>query len=114
MKESLFGFEYSGEDLKPVYPLYYTTLVFQMVGAALSLWLAVLPSKLVQVWAGGALATFPGFLLGLAVQAYLRPGSIGENRVMVRRMGLIALVLSLSVFVLPLDEFGRRPAPASK
>ena len=108
MKESPFGFQNSWEDLQPVRPLFVTSLVVQSLGAVLGLWFAVFPSWLVNIWAGGALATLPGFLVGLALQAHLRPGSIGENHVMVQRMGLVALVLSLSVFVLPLDEFGRR------
>jgi len=107
MKESPFGFEYSWEDLQPVRALFVTSLVAQFLGAAAGLLLAVFPSRFECVWAGGALATFPGFLIGLALQAYLRPGSIGANVVMVRRLGLIALVLSLAVFVVPLGTRGR-------
>jgi hypothetical protein len=99
-------FEYSWEDLQAIRPLMVTSLVVQLLGAALGLWLAALPSRFMNIWTGGALATFPGFLMGMAIQVYLRPGSIGENHVMVRRRGFIALLLSLSVFELPLDKFG--------
>ena len=105
MKESLFGFEYSWEDLQPVRPLFVTVLIAQVTGAALGLWIAMFPSWFENLWAGGALVTFPGFLLGLPIQMYLRPGRISENLVMVFRMGLVALVLSGAVFVFP---FGRR------
>ena len=104
MKESPFGFEYSWEDLQPVRPLFVTALIAQLVGAALGLWIAVFPSGFENLWAGGALATFPGYLLGLPLQTYLRPGSLGENRIMVLRMGLVALVLSAAVFVFPFGE----------
>jgi len=54
------------------------------------------------VIAGGFAASFPGFLAGLLVQRRVNSAAIGDNRVMVRRIGLIALLFSLLVFVLPL------------
>ena len=105
MKESQFGFEYSWEDLQPIRPLAVTVFAAQIVGALLGLWASVYPSWFANLWAGGALATLPSFLLGLLIQSQFNPASLTEHRVMVRRLGLIALVLSLSVFVMPLDEF---------
>jgi len=104
MKESPFGFEYSWNDLGPVRPLFVAVLIAQVLGAALGLWIARFPFWFDNLWAGGALASFPGFLLGLPIQMHLRPGSLTENRVMVRRMGLIALLLSAAVFVFPLGN----------
>jgi hypothetical protein len=60
MKESPFGFEYSWEDLQPIRPLVVTSLVVQSLGAALGLWFALLPSQFMNIWTGGAWATFPG------------------------------------------------------
>jgi hypothetical protein len=59
------------------------------------------------MWFGGAIATFPAYLLGLFVQARHRPGSLAANRVMVRRLGLIAALLSLVALAMPLLGFGR-------
>jgi hypothetical protein len=105
MKESPFGFEYNWDDLRPIRALAIVSLVFQLFGAAIGLWTARYPSWFANLWAGGALATFPGFAIGLFIQQAMRPGSLVENKVMVRRMGLIALALSASVFIMPLDEF---------
>jgi len=105
MKESQLGFEYSWEDLRPIRALAIVSLAFQLVGAAIGLWTAKYPAWFANLWAGGALATFPGFVVGLLAQQVLRPGSLTENKVMVRRMGLIALALSASVFIMPLEEF---------
>jgi hypothetical protein len=95
--------EYSWEDLRPVHPLFITTLIAQALGAALSLYMLGLANWFDTAWQGGALATFPGFLLGLAVQSHLRPGSISENRSIVLFMGLIALgLLAVALFMPPI------------
>jgi hypothetical protein len=105
MKESQFGFEYSWADLQPVRALAITVLAAQVVGGAIGVVFAHQASWFLKLWFGGALATFPAFLVGLAIQSRLRPGSIGENKVMVRRMGLIALVLSLVAIFMPYLAF---------
>ena len=104
MRESQFGFSYSWTDLKPIRPLVSTVVFGQLVGAAAGLYLAKHPRPFINAWAGAALATFPCFLLGLLIQRQLNALAIGENRVMVRRLGSIALILSLAVFVMPLDR----------
>jgi hypothetical protein len=106
MRESQLGFQYSWADLQPVRALAITVLVAQLAGALLGFFFAAQSSWFMRLWLGGALATFPAFLVGLAIQSRIRPGSIGENRVMVRRLGLIALLLSLVATFMPLLGFG--------
>ena len=101
MKESPFGFEYSWSDLQPVRALAVTVVVAQFVGAALGLAFAWHSSWFLKLWFGGAIATFPAFVLGLIVQSRFKPGSIGKNQVMVRRFGLIALALSVVAVFMP-------------
>lgn len=101
MKESKFGFEYSWSDLQPVRALAFTVFCLQIIGGVLGLLLTTHSELFLRIWFGAALATFPGFLIGLFVQWRLQPGSIRENLVMVRRMGLIALVLSLVAIFMP-------------
>ena len=101
MKESPFGFEYSWDDLRPVHPLFVTVIAAQLVGAVIGMSVGYFPGWFENIWVGGASATFPGFLIGLPVQARLRPEAIPENRVMVRRLGLVALVLSIAGFTMP-------------
>jgi hypothetical protein len=97
--------QYTWEDTKPVRALYVTVLVAQCVGGAIGAWAAMFPSVFENIWAGIAMASLPGFLVGLAIQAYLQPGSIVENRGMVCVMGMLALVMTVAVFVvLPLNE----------
>ena len=101
MKESQFGFEYSWSDLQPVRALAVTVVVAQICGGLLGLFFAPQETAFVKLWFGAALATFPAFFAGLVIQAKLRPGSIGENMVMVRRLGLIAALLSLVAAFMP-------------
>ena len=101
MQENQFGFEYSWSDLEPVRALAVTVLVAQLLGAAIGLWVARYPEWFDNLWAGGAIATSPGYALGLLLQHRLKPGSLTENVVMVRRMGLIAVILSLVGFIFP-------------
>ena len=105
MKESQFGFEYTWSDLKPIKPLAISVVVGQIAGAALGFYVAKYPSAFANIWAGGALATFPAFLLGLLVQLRVNRSALADHRVMVRRFGMIALLLFLAVFVMPLGRF---------
>lgn len=102
MRESPFGFEYTWEDLQPIRTLAVIAFAFQIGGALFGLWVARYPQWFANLWAGGAVATFPGFVVGFVAQKLKAPESVVENKVMVRRFGLIAAVLSLSVFVMPL------------
>jgi energy-converting hydrogenase Eha subunit A len=104
MRESPLGFEYTWADLQPIRALAITVFASQLVGAALGLGFAPHEHWFHRLWFGGAVATFPSFLVGLFIQARLQTGSVGENRVMVRRLGLIAAVLSL--VALFMEELG--------
>ena len=104
MRESQFGFEYTWNDLKVVRPLAVTVLAGQLIGAGLGVLVAAYASLFANLWAGAAIATFPCFLLGLFIQHQRNPDALRENRTMVRRLGLIALVLSLAVFIMPLGR----------
>jgi hypothetical protein len=102
MEENQFGFEYSWTDLRPVRTLMTVVLVFQVGGALLGLLLAHYSGWFSNVWAGGAIATLPGFVVGFIAQRAKDPASISINKVMVRRLALVAALLSLSVFIMPL------------
>lgn len=93
MSNSAFKMSYSWEDLRPIHPLFVTSLIFQALGVVAGFLLQVGPSWFESVWLGGALATFPGFMVGIPVQARLRPGSLSLHKPMVIFLGAIALFL---------------------
>jgi hypothetical protein len=106
MKESAFGLQYSWADLQPIRALAITVVVAQVAGAVAGLLFPQFPRWFESLWFGAAVATFPAFVVGALIQARLRPGSIGENQVMVRRLGLIALLLSAFAVAMPFLGFG--------
>ena len=101
MKESPFGFGYTWVDLRPVRVLAVTILAAQLFGGIVGVAVAWHPEWLVNFWLGGALATFPAFLIGLVIQSRLTPGRLSEHKVMVRRLGLIALALFVVAVAIP-------------
>ena len=107
MKESQFGFKYSWADLQPVRALTLAVLGAQFVGCLMGLAYPKFPKWFESMWFGAAICTFPVFLVGMVVQVRLRPGSIGENQVMVRRLGLISLGLSAFAVAMPVLGFGK-------
>jgi len=109
MKESQFGFEYSWADLQPIRPLAITVIAAQVLGAAVGLAAPQFPHWFESLWFGAALATFPAFVVGALLQTKLRPGTLSENRVMVRRLGMIALLLSVIAVAMSVLGWGRAP-----
>ena len=101
MAQPDYDFEYSWEDLKPVRPLSVCMLVAQVLGLLAGLLFGRDGGWVERAFVWGASATFPGYLLGLWVQTVMMPGSLGRNRVMVRRVGWLAAFFSLFALVFP-------------
>lgn len=90
MAQPDYDFEYSWEDLKPVRPLFVTTLVAQTLGLLAGALFGHGGAWAERAIVWGSMATFVGYLLGLWVQAVTIPGSLGRNRVLVRHLGLVS------------------------
>lgn len=103
MKESQFGFEYTREDLEPIRPLFTTILVFQAIGSVIGLISINHHTWFENLWAGAAFATLPGFVVGLYVQTKARKEAIRENIILVRRLGMVALIFTLLTFLMPFE-----------
>ena len=107
--DSPMGFYYSWEALKPVRILATTVVGSQyLFGLIFGLYFDfVLDLNFVHGFMlGGSGLIFPMFLIGLILQSKYRPGSLGENATMVRRLGLIALLFNLIGIVMYLKVFG--------
>lgn len=100
MKESQFGFKYSWTDLKPIRALTVSVAVGQILGAVIGWATLNFSDWFLCVWVGGATATLPSFIVGAFIQSRMRPGSLTENSVMVRRFGLIALLFFIVALVM--------------
>lgn len=106
MKDNDAGFDHGWGQFQPLRALSLVIAAAQCAGAGLSLWVGHYPSWFENLWFGGALATLPGFLIGLAVQRHLNPNSVVVCRALVRRMGVVSAVLSLAALVVPLGALG--------
>ncbi|NCT85258.1 MAG: hypothetical protein GXC94_19075 [Comamonadaceae bacterium] len=94
MKASRPDSAHDWAELQPVKALTLVVCAGQAIGAITGLLYARDLHWFESLWQGAALATLPAFLLGLAVQARARPGSLGENAALLRRFALVALLLS--------------------
>lgn len=96
-----FDFEYSWSELKPVRPLSVCILGAQLLGAVAGLGFYEGQSWVDEVWTGGALASFPGYLFGLWIQGVMMPGSLERNRLLVRRLAWLAAAFSVFALLFP-------------
>jgi hypothetical protein len=105
MKDSAWGFEYTWADLQPVRALAVTVIAGQVAGGLLGVLFPQFSRWFESLWFGAAFATLPAFVVGAVIQAYLRPGSLGENKVMVRRLGIVACLLAAFALAMPMLGF---------
>jgi hypothetical protein len=87
--------------MRPLKPLYAAMMVAQVAGAVLGLWLARHGTWFEDLWTGAALATLPGYLVGVQAQKRWSPANLLANAATVRRIGLAAVVLFLAVLLMP-------------
>ncbi|MFG6430259.1 hypothetical protein [Roseateles sp. LYH14W] len=106
MRETPFGFEYSWADLQPIRALSVVVVAGQVIGALGGWVYPRFPDWFESMWFGSALSTFPSFVVGLAVQAHDKPGSLSANKVMVRRFALVAALMSCFALAMPFFGFG--------
>lgn len=91
----------TSHPMRPLRPLYGAIFAAQLIGALGGLWIARYPSWFENLWAGAALFTLPGYLVGCALQKKLAPAALQAHRNTVRRIGAAAAILSGAVFFMP-------------
>jgi hypothetical protein len=106
MRDDHLGFSYSWADLAPIRGLVALVVVAQVVGFVLGAFVRPLPSLFESAWCGGAIATFPAFVVGLLIQLKLNRSSITGNKRMVWHLGLVAAAFTVGAVVMPLLGFG--------
>lgn len=104
MRETPYGFHYSGSDMEPIRPLALTAFAAQLAGSALGYFGLPVASEFDRIWIGGALAALPGYLAGYALQYLIRPERFDERTLMIKRFGGIAAALSAVALCVCLDN----------
>lgn len=94
MRESQFGFQYDWADLKPIRPLMWAVVAAQLIGSVLGYRELVEGDAFDKIWTGGALASFPGYVVGCALQFLIRRQRFAEHGRMIWHTGLLAALLS--------------------
>lgn len=79
--------------MAPIRALVNSILALQIIGGILGVLILNQSDLLSKLWIGAAFGSFPGYLIGLYIQYRISHGSLSENIIMVRRIGLIALLL---------------------
>lgn len=106
MQEKQLGISYSWQDLAPVRGVFAFIVAAQLAGLGLGALFPRFDSRFDSAWFGGAIATFPAFVLALLIQLKLNRSSIAENKRMVWHLGLMSAVLSAFALVIPTFGLG--------
>ncbi|MGO4261470.1 hypothetical protein [Lysobacter sp. TAB13] len=112
MQEPQFGSRYSLSDLQPVWPVMLAVLLAELIGAAIGYYALSAPHPILRLWLGAALAALPGYALGLILQRKLRPDRFRTHRPLIRRLGVLAALLTLTavgILICGLDALLARP-----
>ena len=90
--------------IKPIWRILLMVLIIQIVGGTSAATDDIYGHVVVDFWFGGAVSTFPGFLLGLIWQK-ISVKNFQKDFGVILFVGLISLILSIAAFVMPLEIF---------
>ena len=93
------------EFVKPVWRIMLVTLIAQLAGGVALIVIGKYGHPLVDFWFGGAVSTFPGFILGTVWHGYSAKEEIKNNLLAIGFIGILALMLTLAAFFVPLEQF---------
>ena len=89
---------------KPIWRILLLALAIQLIGGAISLLNSPYGHPFLDFWYGGALSTFPGFLIGTIWHQYAAPSKISNHKFAFCFFGPICFCLLLAVIFFPLEQ----------
>ena len=90
--------------IKPVWRILVIILIIQIVGGITAVSDNIYGHIVVDFWFGGAVSTFPGFLIGLVWHKF-SVKDLSKDSGVILFVGLICLILTIAAFVMPLEMF---------
>ncbi len=90
------------ELIKSVWRIILAASLIQLIGGFSAIFISKYGSFFVDLWFGGAVSSFPGFILGLLWHSSKK--AIKDNLLVIGFLGFLSLMLTLSVFFMPLEE----------
>jgi len=96
------------ELIKPIWRILVATILIQLVGGLTGLIFGKYGHPFIDFWFGGAVLTFPGFIVGSLWYKSVSTESIKDNLFAFSFIGLICLSLTTFAFLIPLEEMSMR------
>lgn len=91
--------------IKPIWRILLATAVIQIAGGIIGIISSKYGHPFVDFWYGGAISTFPGFVIGSIWHHYTSPEKLINNKLTFLFIGAICLCLMISAFFMPLEQF---------
>ncbi len=93
------------EFVKPIWRVLLIALLAQLAGGLALIIIAKYEHVFLDFWFGGAISTFPGFILGLLWQVSSSNETIKNNLLVIVFVGVLCFSLTLGAFFIPLEQF---------
>jgi len=93
------------EFVKPIWRIMLAVLLVQLVAGLTSIVIGRYEHPFLDFWFGGAVSTFPGFILGLLWQTYSSKETIKNNLLAIGFIGSLCLIVTSAAFFMPLEQF---------
>jgi len=90
--------------VKPIWRVLLFTFIVQLIGGVISLLISPYGHPFLDFWYGGAILTFPGFLIGSIWHQYAAPSKLNNHKLAFCFIGLICFCLLLAALFFPLQQ----------
>ncbi len=91
--------------IKPLWRILVAVFLAQLIGMAISMFVGKYGHPFVNLWFGGAVSSFLGFLVGLAWCRQISSKLISDNLLAVFFLGALSLIITVMAFIMPLEQF---------
>jgi F0F1-type ATP synthase assembly protein I len=92
------------ELIKPIWRVLLLAFVVQLCGGIAGVLMMKFGHPFIDFWYGGAMATFPGFILGALWSHFADAQSLKSNIFAIAFVGAICISLTIAAFLMPLEE----------
>ncbi|MES9880129.1 MAG: hypothetical protein ABW185_04530 [Sedimenticola sp.] len=92
------------EIIKPIWRILLAAFVVQLAGGIVGIVNSKYNLPFIDFWYGGAISTFPGFIIGALWHQLSSADEISDNKLAFLFIGAICLCLTVSALFMPLEQ----------
>ena len=92
------------EHIKPIWRILLAAIVVQLAGGVISIISSKYGHPFIDFWYGGAISTFPGFIIGSFWHHHSSPEKLKYHKFAFFFIGAICLCLMIFAFFMPLEQ----------